>query len=294
MVVGKVELGNVLDLRRTPQPWELHDALCRALVEGAEQSGVALSGAILTSLGKAGIVSPTSPTREQSATRDLTLALVAELSRQRGVAILVDGLERAASPVAQDTLRDLVEAARDVSLLAVLSPALVTGPDAYMVLEDLGLRQVALRPVLVDPDGGQPAMLGRQFLHEILQRRLGVSDLPSLLEEVADGAAVWSGGVPRMFLQLLRDAHTAATLANRGQPTLDDLATAVRDHRSSLRRLLRDGDLDVIRAHRGTTGIEIPVDRRTRLLAHGLLLEYETPGMPDPIVQPHPLLGVGE
>ena len=42
----------------------------------------------------------------------------------------------------------------------------------------------------------------------------------------------------------------------------------------------------------GTSGVEVPLERRTRLLAHGLLLEYDHPDRLEPVVFPHPLLGL--
>jgi hypothetical protein len=48
------------------------------------------------------------------------------------------------------------------------------------------------------------------------------------------------------------------------------------------------GDIDQLRAADGTTGVEIPEERRLRLLMHGLLLEYRV--QQGVVVHPAPLL----
>jgi hypothetical protein len=60
------------------------------------------------------------------------------------------------------------------------------------------------------------------------------------------------------------------------------------DHVDAVRRLLLRGDLAVISEAEGTDGVEVPPERRARLLTHGLLVEYGTP--PDITVRAHPLV----
>ena len=200
----------------------------------------------------------------QLASSEHTHDLISELRAARPVAILVDGLEKAAPATAQAVARELVRTARDISLVLVLSPALLMGPDAYEVIEDLGLRPLALRPVLVRPPHGEHTEAGLAFLREIAARRLG-SD--AVAASVVDDAARLSGGIPRTFLQLLRDAYTSAAFAGRETPTGGDLVQAQHEHRASLRRLLAAGDLELLQNATETSGVEIPVAARVRMLA---------------------------
>jgi len=287
-----IALDVELDLRQGPQEWELHRVIGWAIVTAASDAGLVLSPPLATRLQQAGVIRHQGARSPALASRDLTRELLVELGRRQPIVLLVDGLEKPTPAIARETLRQLGHPAPGVGVLVVLSPAQVTGPEAYEVLEDLGFRETALRPVVVDPTFGDTATEGRKFLKTIALRRLGAS-LDDALEALMDAAAVASGGVPRTFLQLLRDAHTAAALAGRKVPKDGDLAEAVGDHRSTLRRLLRDGDLEALEKGRGTSGIEVPVERRTRLLAHGLMLEYDLPGASDPVVFPHPLLEMG-
>lgn len=51
---------------------------------------------------------------------------------------------------------------------------------------------------------------------------------------------------------------------------------AAGEQASFLLRLLKEGDIDSLRAAHATAGREIEIDRRVRFLANGLLLEYAT------------------
>ncbi len=284
-----ISLDVELDLRRVPPEWEIFQALGRALVEAAAVAGIEPSAPLAKRLESAQIAGPVGAFGTTLAGPELIRELLSEISRVCPSALLVDGLEKPTSAIAHECLRFLRELGPTASLLVVLSPALVTGPEAYEVLENLEFRQIALWPAPVDAALGESAVQGREFLKEIAVRRLGAQARESL-DGLLDDAAVESGGMPRTFLQLLRDAHTAASLAGRDLPNPTDLAESVRDHRWSLRRLLRDGDLDAMRDSLGSSGIEVPIERRTRLLAHGLMLEYEVPDRSEPVVYPHPLL----
>ncbi|MBK9370887.1 MAG: hypothetical protein IPO67_30750 [Deltaproteobacteria bacterium] len=55
-----------------------------------------------------------------------------------------------------------------------------------------------------------------------------------------------------------------------------------------MRRGLLPQDLKLIVGVAGTQGFELPIDAKVRLLAHGLLLERQTPR--SVVLQPHPLL----
>jgi hypothetical protein len=84
----------------------------------------------------------------------------------------------------------------------------------------------------------------------------------------------WSGGLPRVFLQLLADAGSYAKLRRSDPwPIVEDLNDARADQIDSFRRLLLPGDVDAIRGAAGTNGSELELDRKIRLMAHGILLE---------------------
>ena len=98
--------------------------------------------------------------------------------------------------------------------------------------------------------------------------------IPFDFVDVAEQAAVWSGGIPCIFLQLLADAGTYARM-RRGDawPTEADLGDALADLKDSFRRALLPGDDKACRAAEGTDGRELDVQRKIRLLSRGLLLE---------------------
>lgn len=285
-----VALDDALDLRHVPPDWEVFAEIGRAVLDAAGSIGLQPSPPLRERLELAGLLR--GPWRPSLGSAEVVVELLRELQRRKPVVILIDGLEKPSPEVAREVLRVVTPATREANLAVVLSPMLVTGPAAYEVLTDLGFRETALRAAVVDPSFGEAAEEGRAFLNEIASRRLGTID--PALAPLFDRAAVLSGGIPRTFLQLLRDAHTAAALAGRDQLVDEDLDEAYDDHRSSMRRLLQDGDIGALLSAKGTTGVEMPVDRRTRLLAHGLLLEYDLPGKRDPVVVPHPLLGLGD
>jgi hypothetical protein len=149
----------------------------------------------------------------------------------------------------------------------------------------MGYRIEALRPLAVRAEHGPSWREGRAFLTQIVCKRLGIAAAPDAAVSVLDRAAEASGGIPRVFLQLVQDAAFYASIAGREWPDADDLRQSMRDQVSSLRRLLRPGDLATLQSARGTDGLEVDVERRVRFLGHGLLLEYgeaeETRGVPD-------------
>ena len=56
----------------------------------------------------------------------------------------------------------------------------------------------------------------------------------------------------------------------------------------SFQHLLREGDRKALNEANGTDGLEVSLERRLRLLSHGILLEYSGPEG-QPVVQQHPL-----
>lgn len=222
--------------------------------------------------------------------RDLLIALIREVARksQQGrVALLVDGLEKSPEPVARGALMALSSVKQDADLVVVVPPALVTGPDSHDVLAEY--RIFAIRPVPVVDEPGAPWKESRAFLRAVLERRLGhTASAEEPLGWLIDRAAEASGGIPRTFLLLLQDCAGYAALSGRAIPTESDLEIAVRDHRDSMARLLRDGDVAVLYVAHGTNGLEVPLERKVRFLTQGLLLEYDFG--PEVQVFVHPLL----
>lgn len=201
---------------------------------------------------------------------------------QGRLAILVDGLEKAEASTALDAVRLLLSFRDEAALVFVVPSSLVTGPGTYSLSSD-GVRLFPLRAIPIDRREGM------QFLKAIAMKRLGLTELSSQLDFLFSTAARASGGLPRMFLQILQDAAGYASLEQREVPAREDLRNAVMDHVESIQRLLREGDRDVLRDADGHDGSEVPLERRLRLVSQGLLLEYPTSdGRVE--VHPHPLV----
>lgn len=201
----------------------------------------------------------------------------------KGVVILVDGLEKADQSVALAAVRLLLSFRDEASLVFVVPSALVTGPGTYSLSSD-GVRLFPIRAIPVNrPEG-------TRFLKAIAMKRLGLTELSVELDSLFTTAARASGGLPRMFLQLLQDAAGYASLEQREIPAREDLRNAVMDHIESVQRLLREGDREALSAAQGSDGSEVQLERRLRLISQGLLLEYPTTdGRVE--VSEHPLVG---
>jgi hypothetical protein len=106
---------------------------------------------------------------------------------------------------------------------------------------------------------------------------------------LVDDAIRWSGGLPRVFLQLVAAAGSYAKLRRSDPwPIVEDLNDACADQIDSFRRLLLPGDVDSIRSAAGTNGSTLEFDRKIRLMAHGILLERLRNGVRT--LDVHPLL----
>jgi len=206
---------------------------------------------------------------------------------ERRPVVLIDGLERQDDAAIRSSLDAFRPLLTSLDLVVVL-PARWTSDDAFSSVLD-GYRIEALRPLPVRAEHGPSWREGRAFLTQIVCKRLGVVAPPDVAVSVLDRAAEASGGIPRVFLQLVQDAAFYASIAGRDWPEADDLRQSMRDQVSSLRRLLRPGDLAALQSARGTDGLEVDVERRIRLLGHGLLLEYgeaeETRVFPTPLLE---------
>lgn len=218
-----------------------------------------------------------------------TLTEIARLSRQGRVTLLIDGLEKVPqSPESLDLFEALASMREEVELVVIIPWHAAFGPQAETVIRS-GERFVAARALDVD---GEP---GRAFLRKVLAQRLQwneeefdpntvVGTTGMSLDEARARAAArrnlvndairWSGGLPRVFLQLLADAGSYAKLRSSDPwPVVEDLNDACADQVDSFRRLLLPGDVDAIRSAAGTNGSELDLERKIRLMAHGILLE---------------------
>lgn len=206
---------------------------------------------------------------------DTLLGRVREVHSKTGreVLFLLDGLEKSPIEVARpifDMLGELSEAARVV----VIVPWFATyGPSSHTVIHET--EKVAhLRPVTVARSG---AAVGKNFLMQLVARRLALTTpLPDEAIKVIGSAAQLSGGIPRTFLQLLADAASRAQFSRDADwPDASDLREASEDMIDSFRRLLQQGDTEALLAAENTSGTEMELLRKLRLLNHGILLEYE-------------------
>ena len=227
------------------------------------------------------------------ASADAALSAVRGLARikKRRVALLIDGLEKvpdgAQARALFDALRPLAE---EADLIAVAPWSLAFGAEANEPLVRQGERFFFVRAPEVEPVETAP---GLPFLLRLLERRLQIGDMrrqtPAGFGPIFRDAAVASGGLPRVFLQLIADCATYARLHRDADwPELSDLEDAKADQRDGMRRGLLPKDLKLIQWVDGTPGLDLAIDAKVRLLAHGLLLERVTPA--GVVLRPHPLL----
>ncbi|MEZ4390364.1 MAG: ATP-binding protein [Polyangiales bacterium] len=215
-----------------------------------------------------------------------TIRELRQIGRRGRAAIFVDGLERCGVEVAREVLHALIALGDECAAAATAPPELVTGPEAYALLSQVGIVPQRALPTLKEP--GAPWQSARGYLRDVLARRLGVESLSPALASLSDLAAERSGGVPGVFLELLHAASGYAAVFERETPTTSDLDAACRDRADVMRCLLREGDTAALRAADGTSGTEVPLERRLRFLVQGLLLEYDVAGRV--VVHPAPSL----
>src|SRR5690606_3466107 len=119
----------------------------------------------------------------------------------------------------------LVDLAERVAfrVAAVLPAIALTGSAAAQIAR-------SARPVeLQAPPADDPDSSGVRFLHALLERRLGLPspEWPAGFRPVALDAAVMSGGLPRLFLQLVQQAVDHAARRGEAWPRPDDLDRAL-------------------------------------------------------------------
>jgi hypothetical protein len=220
-----------------------------------------------------------------------TLTEIIRVSRQGKLTLLIDGLEKVPQGPESLDLFDALALIRDEVELVVIVPwHAAFGPQAETVIRT-GERFVAVRALDVQGDAGT---LGREVLRRILLQRMSIPDLvlnptTAANANIVSDAIRWSGGLPRVFLQLLADAGSYAKLRrSKPWPIGEDLNDACADQIDSFRRLLLPGDVGAIRAAAGTNGSELELERKIRLMAHGILLERVRDG--DRVLEVHPLV----
>jgi hypothetical protein len=211
---------------------------------------------------------------------------IERLSQQGRLALLVDGLEKLLpGPSAREIFDALSSLPESVDLVVVIPWHAAFGGGTESILRPgEHLHRVAALDVK-----GEGAATTANFFARVLRRRLRVDELPDAMMLVVHGAFMASGGIPRVFLQLVADAGTYAR-AKRGDiwPDLSDLREAVLDQEQSFRRALLPGDTKAIAAILGTDGRELDLERRVRLLAQGILLERARDGRV--FFEAHPLV----
>lgn len=258
----------------------LHLPLSQSLKNALDKVNEELNGAAVT--------------HEASPSVLLNVALteIMRVSRQGKLTLLIDGLEKVPQGTESLDLFEALGSIRDeVELVVVIPWHAAFGPQAETVIRS-GERFVAVRALDVDGPTGEP---GRAFLRKVLAQRLCwneeefdsnavVGTVGASLDEararvaarrnLVNDAIRWSGGLPRVLLQLIADAGSYAKLRRSDPwPIVEDLNDAAADQVDSFRRLLLPGDVDAIRAAVGTNGRELDLERKVRLMAHGILLE---------------------
>lgn len=217
----------------------------------------------------------------------LVRAALGEVSRrssQGRVALIIDGLEKMPdSPQSHEILATLGQLDDTVDLVVVVPWFVAFGAS------DDTVRPGALFAPLPAPDvEGLQGAPGRQFLADVLTQRLGLprevlsstEGEAGMASPIKPGRALvleavrWSGGLVRIFLQLMADAAQYAQIRRgAGWPDEQDLADAVADQRDSFRRALLPGDTEALCRVDGTDGREMELARKIRLLARGVILE---------------------
>lgn len=224
---------------------------------------------------------------------DLLLSRIAGCTEEAApgeqVVLLIDGLDKVPQgPAALELFGALGGCA--MALVVVIPWHAIFGPGTEQVIRH-GEHLVLLRP----PEVREASAPGRAFLRQILAQRLSVPmqadgqlSLPQEAIDIVGGASGWSGGMPRIFLQLMADAGLYARMQCKdGWPGRAEFSNAVADYQDIFRRALLPGDTAAIRAAEGTDGRELDLARKMRLMAHGILIERLRGRQP--VLEIHPL-----
>jgi hypothetical protein len=283
-----VPLDRLLDMHQVDEEQVFTAVTSRVFDHAQNNLNMVFSGELCARIAAGS--APRLPGALASPRRDLllqTLREVAASSYQGAVVLLLDGLEKCSADSATRVVRALLDIREEARLVFVVPFPLAIGSGAHELVSSVD-RIFFLRAIPVRRDQGLLGEQGRAFFQDIIAIRLSIAIMLRPFLSVVDRAAEMSGGIVRSFLQLVRAAAANAALAEREMPTEEDLDAAMVDHAESLARLLVDGDIEALRSADGTSGVEVPEERRLRLLMHGLLLEYKTQA--GVVVHPAPLL----
>jgi hypothetical protein len=198
-----------------------------------------------------------------------------ESSLGKPVVVLFDGLEKLSTATAQAIFATNGEALAGwpVRALFVVPPLLV-----YRSEWDQAERHITdtvFLPALAvseTPDG-IPAL---SFFEELAAKRLKGTG-QKLPPELLDLAVLNSGGIPRQFLQILRETFVEASLDGRSAPSLDGMNLALARIRNTFRLKLRPAQLERLRkVHNDRPSSMAGEDYD--LLAMGCVIQYQSGG----------------
>lgn len=250
--------------------------LAHRLVEQAQRSRLPISPdltKVVAGVGASGMTAVKAAVNE-----------IGRLVQPRRIAFLIDGLEKLfPSSLAREIFDALSQLPESVDLIVVIPGHAAFGGGTEPILRG-GER---LHRVAVIDTEGEAAVEAANFFRRVLEARLGVDALPDPVAQLLGTAVRASGGIPRVFLQLMADAGTYARVKRGADwPDDSDLDEALRDQQDSFRRALLPGDTAAIERVAGTDGRELDLERRLRLIAQGILLERSRSGRVSLVAHP--------
>jgi len=271
-----IQLDRSLNMRRTTVDEMLQLVARQVASTAVEELGLPLTSE-LHNAAKAEKSSCWSP----ATLAEMVINEVNRLSQRKPVTLLIDGLEKVHDAAMADLFFDALTSLGKIAEIVVVIPwHAAFGPKSETIIAEQE-RLVQIRPVaVVGPD----AQAGRRFLWNILSARLGFEqgEAPSISNPLGDempnlihAALDASCGIPRVFLQLIADAATYARLRGAAEFPLvrADLDSAIADQVDSFRRLFLPGDAGACLKAVGTDGREMDLNKKVRLMAHGILIE---------------------
>lgn len=193
----------------------------------------------------------------------------AESTSERRIIFLVDGLDRVGETVGREIVKMVGSLSSEAGWIFVTAHPLVMRLEA--------LRQFSIEPLSVESQSS--------FLRALLDRYAVPGRLVS--DDAIECAVRWSGGIPRIFLSLLKSAAIHARLADRGDVIDKDMKKAVVEHKEAMNQILVADDYRPLFTVAAGQGIDrIPPDSRERFLSHCVLIQRTTPKGVDYAIHP--------